>query len=206
MKIGFGWLPVFISLFTLFMIAASIPMLLGIIQISIIGQDLGNNLKVEVANNIRSTLETILVRSETITSLNSNLFRNGLLRIPDREDPRGTDVDHFMHHFRIQLYSFHVCTTISMTDWRGNLFGVYNNADYTWAGKWESYMNMTSRQPVLEDYETHVSGHRKEGDVIRMLSRTEPYNSSEQVWYTVINRWEDSGRTVLPYHIPPRTL
>eukprot|EP00759_Apiculatamorpha_spiralis_P017730 PhF_6_TR23822/c0_g1_i2/m.33382/K01768/E4.6.1.1; adenylate cyclase len=184
LKIGFAPL---LTLFTAFMVAASIPMLLGILDVSKVGQDLGDNLKVEVAKNIKNSLQAILERAEAITRYNANNFRNGLYTIPDRGDPRGPEVNNFMHHFRVTLYSFRVCTTVSMTDWRGNLFGVYNNMDYTWAGKWESYTNATSGQAVLEDFETYPSGDPKEGDVKQMLSRTEPYNSSEQVWYTVTN-------------------
>eukprot|EP00759_Apiculatamorpha_spiralis_P035649 PhF_6_TR36301/c1_g1_i5/m.52999/K01768/E4.6.1.1; adenylate cyclase len=183
-KIGFAPL---LTLFTICMIAASIPMLLGMLDVSQVGQDLGDNLKVEVAHNIKESLQTTLERAEAITRYNAENFRNGLFVIPDRGDPRGVEVDTFMHHFRVTLYSFRVCTTVSMTDWRGNLFGVYNNLDYTWAGKWESYTNATSGQAVLEDYETYPSGDPREGDIKQMLSRTEPYNSSEQVWFTVVN-------------------
>jgi len=203
MKIGFASLPLYVVVFTIFMIGASIPMLLGILQIVGVGQDLGNNLKSEVANNIRSTLTTILARSESITSLNANFFRNGMFRIPDQDEPRGPDLDTFNNQVRIQMYSFRICTAIHVTTWRGALFGVYANADYTTAGKWESYTNVTTGLPVLEDFETHVSGHPKEGDVVRLLSHTEPYNSSHQVWYTIVNTSlpNDSGWTPIYFFI-----
>jgi class 3 adenylate cyclase len=149
--------------------------------------DLASRLRTEVAGSLLSRIEERVRTAETITRTNALQFKNGAWIHPDRPDPRGPEVDHFLTAFRGILYGGKFVTTVSMTDYRGNLFGVYNNFDFTFAGMWEQAADNVTGLPVLWDYETYGFGDPREGQKKQLVAETNPYNSSEQVWYTVCN-------------------
>ncbi len=149
--------------------------------------DLASRLRTEVAGSLLSRIEERVRTAETITRTNALQFKNGAWIHPDRPDPRGPEVDHFLTAFRGILYGGKFVTTVSMTDYRGNLFGVYNNFDFTFAGMWEQAADNVTGLPVLWDYETYGFGDPREGQKKQLVAETNPYNSSEQIWYTVCN-------------------
>ena len=161
--------------------------------------DLADRLRSEVAVSLRKRISDTLDQAESITRTNALMLKNGAYQIPDRADPRGPETDHFLEAFRAQLYGGLFVTTVSMTDWRGNLFGVYNNADFTFAGMWEQYAN-ASGVPILLDYETYPMGHPLEGQKRSFIGATPDYNSSQQVWYTVVNFSDPHGNAWTPMY------
>jgi class 3 adenylate cyclase len=148
----------------------------------------------------RDQLDTYLGVSEKVTAMNARMFATGAYAIPDRADARGAEVDKFLQGFRATLYGFMHVTTVSMTDYRGALFGVYNNFDFSVAGQWQQYQDTATGNLVLLDYETYPRDDPREGQVKALIGLTEPYNSSEQVWYTVCDTRVNTSNAWTPMY------
>ena len=162
--------------------------------------DVARSLSVSVAQQIKSSTLADLLTAETITHTNAGIFADGTWLHPDRPDPRGPEVEYFLKAMRNILYGSKRVTTVSMTDNFGNLFGVYNNYDYTFAGRWDSYVDNVTREPVLLDFETVGSGKPNEGAKIGLIAETRPYNSSEQIWYTVCDTKDPRSNAWTPIY------
>ena len=165
-------------------------------------QDIARSLSVSIAQQLKSSMLADLTNAETITRTNARIFLAGTWVHPNRDDPRGPEVEYFLQAMRNQLYGSKRVTTVSMTDYRGNLFGVYNNYDYTFAGRWDSYVDTTNRtrEVVLLDYETAGDGKPKEGTKLSLIGETRPYNSSEQIWYTVCDPSDPNSNAWTPLY------
>ena len=165
-------------------------------------QDIARSFSVSIAQQLKSSMLADLMTAETITRTNARIFRTGAWIHPDRDDPRGPEVEYFLQVMRQQLYGSKRVTTVCVTDYRGNLIGVYNNHDYTFAGRWDSYVDTTNgtRVGVLLDYETAGDGKPNEGTKLRLIGETRPYNSSEQIWYTVCDPSDPNSNAWTPLY------
>eukprot|EP00760_Papus_ankaliazontas_P008519 PhM_4_TR13863/c0_g1_i2/m.30169/K01768/E4.6.1.1; adenylate cyclase len=145
----------------------------------------------EIANNVRSQINNMLLSAEAITATNALQFKYGVQNISvTLDDPRGVDAERFLTAALAQLFgspSRRSVTTVSLTTRHGCLFGVYTNADFTFTGRWEQYIDNRTDELVLLDYETYPESSAFVGQKKRLIAETRPYNSSERDWYTVVN-------------------
>eukprot|EP00756_Hemistasia_phaeocysticola_P007590 Hpha_TRINITY_DN14328_c0_g1::TRINITY_DN14328_c0_g1_i1::g.87198::m.87198 len=163
--------------------------------------DLADRLRWEVAHSTQRRVSDALDQAETLTRTNALMFKTGAFVHPDRLDPRGKETDHFLRAFRAQMYGSLFVTTVSMTDRHGNLFGVYNDASFRFAGMWEQYYANATAGNVLLDYETYPMGHPREGEKKALIGTTLNYNTSEDIWYTVVNFTQPNGNAWTPMYV-----
>ena len=81
-------------------------------------QDIARSFSVSIAQQLKSSMLADLMTAETITRTNARIFRTGAWIHPDRDDPRGPEVEYFLQAMRNQLYGSKRITTVSVSPTR----------------------------------------------------------------------------------------